>query len=509
MPDEIDDVENAELEQDLVSVEHRRGLASIGKAISLAKGFDLKRKAWRNGFAEALRWPGMNQSTAVDELFALAEAKDLVECFGADAIQGDLAEEVTRHDLELQQAHDQQRAREAPKTNGNGRHEEPWQETRQEAPKPEPPLEPLDFISAADFEGREVRDREFLVANRIPMRTVGLLGGDGGTGKTGIALQLGVGVVKTGDWLNATIPDLGGVMFVTAEEDEDEVHRRLHAICNFAGISFKQLADLQVRCMPTENAVLAQPDKHGQMVPTKLFTRLELAIKLRRPRLIVLESSSDLFGGNENERREVRQFISLLRSWCYIDGAALMLLSHPSQSGRASGSGDAGSTQWNNGPRWRMYFKVKKTKDDETDEDAEAGDFRTLEIKKANYSRTGEMIECVRKNGVYVPIGAAEATITPEAKANREANAERVFLRCLDIRNSREQWVNHQESSWSRYAPKVFLDMPEREGVSLKLLAAAMGRLLDKKMLKLARSGPKSKPTIALVRAQFSLIEGG
>lgn len=38
------------------------------------------------------------------------------------------------------------------------------------------------FITAADLHGRPVPERESLVADWIPMSTVTILGGDGGTG---------------------------------------------------------------------------------------------------------------------------------------------------------------------------------------------------------------------------------------------------------------------------------------------------------------------------------------
>ena len=363
----------------------------------------------------------------------------------------------------------------------------------------------ISIFSAADFDGRELHDRQWLVSDRIPMRNVTLLTGDGATGKTMIALQLAVGVVRTGDWLNGNIPGLGGVLFLTAEEEEDEIHRRLEAIRKWYSLSFRDLNNLQLRCMPGQNCVLAKPDKNNVLQTTELFARLEITIRAQRPRLILLESSADMFAGSEIDRPQVRQFISMLRSWSLIDGASVMLLTHPSMSGRASGSGESGSTAWNNSVRSRLYFKIKKTKDE--DDELKRNDFRTLEIMKANYGPAGEIIECVWRDGLFVPVGSADANETDETRALKESNAEQAFMRCLDIRNQRAQYVNHQEASWSRYAPKVFLDMPERGGFTMKQLAAAMGRLLDKKKIKIdySKAAP-SKQFAILVRYEMGLV---
>jgi hypothetical protein len=50
------------------------------------------------------------------------------------------------------------------------------------------------WFCAADLEGLQVPDREWLVPDLIPTRTVTLLYGDGGTGKSLLALQLAVAV---------------------------------------------------------------------------------------------------------------------------------------------------------------------------------------------------------------------------------------------------------------------------------------------------------------------------
>ena len=80
-------------------------------------------------------------------------------------------------------------------------------------------------------------------------------------------------------------------------------------------------------------------------------------------------------------------------------------------------------------------------------------------------------------------------------------------MRCLDIKNSREQWVNQLEASPSRYAPRVFSKMDEAEGFKVKALAEAMNRLIDRRMIKISTSpGPASRRVPILVRSQPTLV---
>jgi hypothetical protein len=102
-----------------------------------------------------------------------------------------------------------------------------------------PQPQPIETFSAAKFEGKEPPPRRWLVKDRIPMAAVTLLVGDGAVGKTTIAMQLSVCVAALlSGWLNGFVDEHGPVLFYSAEEDEDEVHRRLHAVVQHHNISY-------------------------------------------------------------------------------------------------------------------------------------------------------------------------------------------------------------------------------------------------------------------------------
>ena len=83
---------------------------------------------------------------------------------------------------------------------------------------------------------------------------------------------------------------------------------------------------------------------------------------------IVIDSLVDVFAGKENDRTQVRQFISILRSFARTTNCAMVLISHPSLTGMNTGTGLSGSTDWHNAVRARMYLSAIKTKDgDEPD----------------------------------------------------------------------------------------------------------------------------------------------
>lgn len=81
----------------------------------------------------------------------------------------------------------------------------------------EVPVRQSQWRSAADLEGVPVPEREWLVPDLIPARNVTLLYGDGGTGKSLLALQLAVAVALGRSWLGLPVK-AGNALFPSAED---------------------------------------------------------------------------------------------------------------------------------------------------------------------------------------------------------------------------------------------------------------------------------------------------
>lgn len=354
---------------------------------------------------------------------------------------------------------------------------------------PAPTLPGLAFVDPTRWQDQPVPARRWLVPNRIPLGVPSLLGGDGAAGKTTIALQLAVATVRSTDWLGSMIDAPGPVIFMSAEEDEEEVHRRLAAINEHFNIGFADLAGLHVLCMPGEDAILGAADKAGHVVTTPLFNAVQQRAKTIRPTLIIIEAAADVFGGNENDRGQVRQFVGILRRLAIGTGAAVLLISHPSLSGMASGTGTSGSTGWSNSVRSRLYFAGTKGKE----EDEAASDLRELHVKKSNYGPPGEIVRVKWQRGVFVPVSALGSL----ERVAAEATVDNVFLRCLDIKLA--QGIKVGPAPAANYAPKVFEKMTEANGLRAKAFVLAMERQLSAGRIAVEETGPASKRRAVLV----------
>lgn len=283
------------------------------------------------------------------------------------------------------------------------------------------PIAPEDdesrFYSAAILDGRPVPKRQWLVDGLVPGGTVTLLGGDGGTGKSLLALQLAVAVATATPWLGMPVRS-GGVIFTSAEDDEAELHRRLSDILGAQGLTYGACERLTLRSLAGRDALLATEGQYA-LIESELFKELDKRAGQDAPVCIVIDTLADVFPSNENDRAKARQFIALLRKLAIGHNCAVILLAHPSLTGLNNRSGTSGSTAWNNSVRSRLYLERIIVDGYEADPRR-----RALSVKKANYSETGGEIEVIWQAGVFVP----DAGTGREA---RNADAERVFLKLL------------------------------------------------------------------------------
>jgi RecA-family ATPase len=272
-------------------------------------------------------------------------------------------------------------------------------------------------------------------------------------------------------------------MFFSGEEDEDELHRRVADIVEHRHLTFRELGGVHLLGTPCDDVTLAGL-AHGVIRPTRMFNRLEQAVLNIRPKLLVIEAAADVFGGNENDRGHVRQALGLLRRLGKKADTAVVLLQHPSLNGIATGTGNSGSTHWSNGVRSRLYFSKPKSNG------AHDTSLRQLEVMKANYGPSGEVVRLLWHKGVFI-LDAGKPEI-------EWAEREDIFLQCL--RQRRRQGIEVVPTPGRGYAPREFERMPEAKGLTKKALADTMERLLSANRIKVAIvGGPPSKPKKGLI----------
>ena len=241
-----------------------------------------------------------------------------------------------------------------------------------------------------------------------------------------------------------------------------------------------------------KDATIATFDRDGRIKPTELFSQIEIAAREHAAGCIIFDSVADFFGGNENERREVRAFVGLLRGLAIRVDAAIIFLAHPSVDGIKTGRGYSGSTHWNNAVRSRLYFTEALGEEGQPPNP----DLRMIELAKSNRARRGEKIYVMWTDGRFVETSA----VTVQSVTD-ETESEEMFLRLLAKLDKQGIHVSPHRSP--SYAPSILAKQPGSKGVGKAALERIMYRLLDQQRIRDETHGPPSKLRHRLV------IEGG
>lgn len=249
----------------------------------------------------------------------------------------------------------------------------------------------------------------------IPRRQVTLLSGHGGVGKSMLGLTLAVHAACGRQW--GPFPAVQcRTVYISMEDESDIVRFRVREIIKAYDLDPDAvLCGLDVfdgtRGDPT---LAAEVSENGVRVLVATVTMQHLAEAVRGAQLVIVDNASEAFGGNENERRQVRAFVRMLACIARANDAAVMLLAHVDKvSARYGGAGNAysGSTAWHNSTRSRLALQKSMG-------------VITLVHEKANYTQEADAVTLVStRSGVLIPQDTPSIVAAAEARAHKDSDA--------------------------------------------------------------------------------------
>ena len=341
---------------------------------------------------------------------------------------------------------------------------------------------PLPYLDMSGWDANPAPEREWAVDNRIPMYQPHLTTGHGAIGKSLLELTRAVAHVLGKPWLGMAVRQ-GPVIYLGAEDEAHELHRRLEAILRYYGATFNDIVGgLHLLSYVGEDCLLGIPDYQDIIRPTDLFQRiLADAIKIK-PVSVMIDTLTDVYAGDEINRNQTTQFVKLLQHLAIKARCSVAILAHPSNAGMATGSGLSGSTGWHNKVRSRLYMRSPTTaKGEEIDSDV-----REIQFLKNNYGRQGDSIQIRWENGVFVP----ESGPASFERIARDRDDEHRFLDLLAKYEGQGRKLSHKTAARD-YAPRVFV--AEKGSIGLKRFEQAMERLFERNEIHVAAYGPASR----------------
>ena len=264
--------------------------------------------------------------------------------------------------------------------------------------------------------------QEWAVERLIPWNAVTLFSAHGGDGKSTLALQLGLAAATGRDWLGFPVKRCPVGLF-SAEDNKQQVRRRLAAIASAEDIDLRTAHDLEVFDRTgLDNALTARDEGTKWAWDRTLFFDFVLRWATDTgARLLIFDSLYNYFGGDQLNQTAASEFMNALQFLATeIDGAVLTLW-HPSQTGRNNKEGTSGVNAFHNKARGRLFMER-----DETDPDV-----RIIRVPKQNYGPAGGDFAIRYSEGRFIRDDDALAQTARKPKAVRLQPSDKIALDAL------------------------------------------------------------------------------
>lgn len=224
---------------------------------------------------------------------------------------------------------------------------------RQQLTLPQVPAAPLfDLAQRKAFMQHALANspppRTWVVENLIPTNICALWVGQGGIGKSFSVLVLGVSVALRQPLIPEWVPSgntFGSpqkVIYVSAEDDDDELHRRLAAVCRaWPSLDGLKLAEnfiphsgVGTSCLITEQTDAGQ----GVQVTNWTDQFLASAQQVQDLGLVILDPVSRFSGGDENSSRDMTRFVEQAERIRKALGCTVLLVHHGNKQSFSQGA---------------------------------------------------------------------------------------------------------------------------------------------------------------------------
>ena len=289
----------------------------------------------------------------------------------------------------------------------------------------------------------EVIDREWLIPNWLPANTATMFTGDGGAGKSWLTLQA-VCQIASGfknAFLDPEFPipseaddsiEPKHVIFATYEDEPAEIKRRLQALAsgmNWIAESLETIKQhLHIVDMRGIGSVWGPGmGKHIALTGDLLFAgeAIRTICEERNAKLLVMDPLSGAFGGNENDRTAVYDFVSSFRGWGDAAKCAMLVIGHLPKGAEGRAAGFSGSTAWEASARsmWKLSKEEEKSGKDEEDEEEKA--YWILEHTKGNYAALQPEVFLAKETaGWWVEVEDKETAIAAYRRYQADIKAQ-------------------------------------------------------------------------------------
>jgi RecA-family ATPase len=247
-----------------------------------------------------------------------------------------------------------------------------------------------EVLSLTDME-MEPPPRKWVIENWIPYGEVGGFYGDGGLGKSRLAILLGLHIATGYSLFNIDVLTPMPVLYVPCEDDQVEVHRRVYEIKGHEDyeLNVSSNAPFYVMSRASKTSILIRQNKRtSKLIYGPFYSILKKTIQILfngRPAFLIADTLTDIFAVDMNDPMIASQCVKHFLS-CFAKelNLTILVISHPSKTSLLSGTLDSGSPAWRNSFRYMLAMTEHENKN--------LKNHRYLKMMKSNYSVKQEPI---------------------------------------------------------------------------------------------------------------------
>ena len=266
----------------------------------------------------------------------------------------------------------------------------------------------------------------YTVGDLVMQGIVNMFYGNGGTGKTTIAIQMAV-AVAAGRRLFERDTIKGPSLLVLAEDGPGDIKPRVENAIKDLEIENPGELDCEVWPLPGEDISVARINEEGKTVLLPFYYELEKKLAAKPGLFVVLDSLVDIAQMGEAARLPVNTFFKKVLGGLAVKyKATILVLGHPSKASMADNSYFSGSTAYRNAVR--NMIVIKEIKDNAT--------FRSLERLKNNYADPKQSIVVAWSNDIFVTTRNAVVADAEQGRYMAVLNTIREMIdKGLDVAN--------------------------------------------------------------------------
>ena len=294
------------------------------------------------------------------------------------------------------------------------------------------PLFPLNVALVGKYLTTDPPPRRWLLNNMLPFGKVGLIVAPGGTGKSQFMLQLCVSIATGVQLCNCwDVGESGGVLAIFAEDDDEEIHRRLRNIsdmllCSILGHHTSITNNLYIKSMVGQNNQMTSSLPSGGVKGTDYADRLIMTAQgIKDLKLIVIDPASRFRGGVENSAEDTTRFVEQLEYISKKLGVTVLVIHHANKgsmnANETSQSAARGSSALTDGVRWQMNLQTMSSNEAKKIgiDDKARRNYVMAEITKNNYAAPQSPVCLMRDNfGTLTSTAGQLQTKTKSVMAN-------------------------------------------------------------------------------------------